>query len=55
MQKESPKEKEEQEAKDRAAFEDKVKREAAEAIEKETSKWDINHHKIQLILKLINK
>lgn len=32
-----------------------IRKKYPEAIEKETSKWDINHHKIQLILKLINK
>lgn len=32
-----------------------IRKKYPKAIEKETSKWDINHHKIQLILKLINK
>lgn len=32
-----------------------IRKKYPEAIEKEISKWDINHHKIQLILKLINK
>ena len=32
-----------------------IRKKYPEAIEKETSKWDVNHHKIQFILKLINK
>ncbi|MBM7420409.1 MULTISPECIES: DNA alkylation repair protein [Chryseobacterium] len=32
-----------------------IRKKHPEAIEKETSKWDVNHHKIQFILKLINK
>lgn len=32
-----------------------IRKKYPEAIEKEILKWDVNHHKIQFILKLINK